>query len=60
MLRAIGQLASDQPPGDIKHLTSSSDYRLRVGDWRIVFRRDQDVLIITVVRVAHRSTVYDR
>lgn len=32
--------------------------RLRVGDYRIVYRVDDDVLTIVVVRVGHRSKVY--
>ncbi len=32
-------------------------YRLRVGDWRIVFRaQGQDVV---VVRIAHRKEIYE-
>jgi mRNA interferase RelE/StbE len=32
-------------------------YRLRVGDWRIVFRvQGQDVI---VVRIAHRKEIYE-
>lgn len=31
-------------------------YRIRTGDWRVLFRVKADVL---VVRIAHRSTVYD-
>jgi len=33
-------------------------YRLRVGDWRVVFTLDGTVLRVTVVRVAHRREVY--
>lgn len=31
-------------------------YRIRTGDWRVLFRIEGDVI---VVRIAHRSTVYD-
>jgi len=31
-------------------------YRIRTGDWRVLFRVEGDVI---VVRIAHRSTVYD-
>lgn len=37
--------------GDLK-----GHYRIRTGDWRIIFRADDGVI---VVRIAHRSTVYD-
>ncbi len=47
-----------RPPGCQKLLGSDDLYRVRVGDYRIVYAvRDRD-LIILVVRVGHRSDVY--
>ena len=46
--------------GDVKRLTGSDEYRLRVGDWRIRFRLDGDRLIVLVVRVLPRGRAYDR
>jgi len=34
-------------------------WRFRVGDWRILARLENDRLLILVVRVGHRSRVYD-
>jgi mRNA interferase RelE/StbE len=31
-------------------------YRIRTGDWRVLFRVEADVIVI---RIAHRSTIYD-
>lgn len=36
--------------GDLK-----GHYRIRTGDWRLIFRVEQNVI---VVRIAHRSQVY--
>jgi mRNA interferase RelE/StbE len=33
---------------------------VRVGDYRIVYRIEDQVLLVLVVRVAHRSDVYRR
>ncbi len=33
-------------------------YRLRVGDYRIVYQRKDDVLIILIVRIGHRKEEY--
>jgi hypothetical protein len=46
--------------GDIKRLQGSNEYRLRVGDWRARFEREDRLLIITVVRVVPRGRAYDR
>jgi mRNA interferase RelE/StbE len=32
--------------------------RFRVGDWRLVCLRQEDVILVTIVRVEHRSQVY--
>jgi len=32
--------------------------RLRVGDYRVIFRREAERLIIVVVRIGHRKEVY--
>lgn len=33
-------------------------YRLRVGDYRVIFKLDQGKLIICVIRIGHRKDVY--
>ena len=33
-------------------------YRLRVGDYRIVYKIDDDRLIVLVVRIGHRKDIY--
>jgi len=42
----------------IKKLTDRPEYRLRVGDYRVLMLIDQGKLIILVVAVAHRKKVY--
>ena len=44
--------------GDVKRLTNyTPEYRLRVGDWRILFDVDGDS--VTIQHVSHRSQAYD-
>lgn len=45
------------PAGDVKKLQDRPGYRLRVGDWRVLFDRRQDGSII-VQRILHRSAAY--
>jgi len=53
---AIFELA-DGLTGDIKRLTNfSPEYRLRVGDWRILFETSQNKVII--YRILHRREAY--
>ena len=50
----------DNPRSRGKALTSnlSGLWRYRVGDYRILCRIRDDKLIITVIEIEHRSTVY--
>jgi mRNA interferase RelE/StbE len=61
ILSAIERLAQGaELTGDVKRLRGSSEYRLRVGDWRVRFERADRQLVITVVRVLPRGRAYDR
>ena len=50
----------DNPRSRGKALTSnlSGLWRYRVGDYRILCRIHEDKLVITVIEIAHRSTIY--
>ena len=37
----------------------SGFYKLRVGDYRVIYEFDRESRIIIIVRVGHRSEVYD-
>ncbi len=57
ILRAINKL----PEGDIKTLRGYDDvYRLRVGDYRIIYEINDEVLMITVVDAGNRGQIYKR
>jgi len=48
-----------RPPGSIK-LTAEEGYRIRSGEYRIVYRIDDDAKIVYVYRIKHRKNVYKR
>jgi mRNA interferase RelE/StbE len=57
----LERLAENPRPPGSKKLEGAEDlHRVRVGDHRIVYRIEDDVLLVLVVRVAHRSDVYRR
>ncbi|MBD2449069.1 type II toxin-antitoxin system RelE/ParE family toxin [Nostoc sp. FACHB-152] len=48
----------DDLQGDIKHLTNfTPEYRLRVGDYRVLFELEEQTIMI--YRVKHRSKAYE-
>lgn len=48
----------DDPRLDIKKMVGSSSFRLRVGDWRVIFDRDDQIKIISIETVKARGDVY--
>ena len=51
------EIMSDGLKGDVKHLTNfTQEYRLRVGNYRILFEIEEDKLII--YRIRHRKEAY--
>jgi mRNA interferase RelE/StbE len=60
MGNAIDALAdAPRPPGVVK-LAGRDDYRVRVGDYRIVYAVDDAERLVLVARIAHRREVYRR
>ena len=48
----------DDLQGDVKRLTNfTPEYRLRVGDYRVLFELEEQTIII--YRVKHRSKAYE-
>jgi mRNA interferase RelE/StbE len=47
---------ADHP--NAKKLQGREGYRLRVGDWRVIYEIQNDQLVILVLRVAPRGEVY--
>ena len=58
ILEAIRTLAVDPRPPQSQKLSGREQYRLRQGTFRILYVIQDDVLIVTVVKVGHRREVY--
>lgn len=55
----IEGLAFEPRPAGCKKLAGFHDhYRVRVGDWRIIYTIQDDVLIVLVVEIAPRGGAY--
>jgi mRNA interferase RelE/StbE len=56
----IRELANDpRPPGCKKLQGARNLWRIRVGDYRVVYTVDDDAKTIDVTRIARRREVYD-
>ena len=58
LVERIRALAKDPRPPGCQKLSGSEKYRIRQGDYRIVYTIQDDRLIILVIRIAHRREVY--
>ncbi|NGX61213.1 MAG: mRNA interferase RelE [Chlamydiae bacterium] len=57
----VGQLAGNPRLEGFKKLQGSKKiplYRVRCGDYRIVYVVNDDVLLILILEIGHRSTIY--
>ena len=55
IIRAIIEL----PEGDVKKLKGMNEvYRLRIGDFRVIFEKNDKELIIIVIDIGNRGQVY--
>jgi mRNA interferase RelE/StbE len=55
---AVALLAHDPRPPGARALQGRPGFRVRVGDYRIIYTIDDGVLLIVVVTVGHRREVY--
>jgi len=58
IVSAIKALANDPRPLGTKKLSGQERYRLRVGAYRVLYSIEDEVLIVTVVKVGDRKDVY--
>ena len=58
---AIDLLAEDpRPPGARQLVGGAGEWRVRTGDFRIIYDIRDEELIVLVVKVGHRRDVYER
>lgn len=61
VISAVEKLPDNHYPAGSKKLVGTEHtYRLRTGDYRIVYSIQNDRLIIEIIRVAHRKDVYKK
>lgn len=61
-VQAAVELLADEPrPGSAKKLVGGDgEWRVRTGDFRIIYEIHDEVLLVLVVAVGHRREVYQR
>jgi len=58
LFRRIEALEHDPRPAGVEKLQSRGEWRIRVGDYRVIYRIHDDVLLVIVVQAGHRRDIY--
>jgi mRNA interferase RelE/StbE len=55
----IDSLVEDLPNPDITKMKGNNPFhRIRVGDYRIIYEIQKNILVILVVKIGHRKDIY--
>lgn len=59
IMREIETLTDDPRPQGVRKLTGADNlWRIRIGDYRVVYEIQDAKLVVLVLRIAHRKDVY--
>jgi mRNA interferase RelE/StbE len=58
ILEALAGLEAQPRPRNCKKLRGESIWRIRVGDYRVIYEIHDEILRVIVVTVGHRREVY--
>ncbi len=57
---AIELLAEDPRPPAARKLVGRPEWRVRTGDYRVLYRVEDGLLTVVIVRAGHRRDIYER
>ena len=59
IIKAVEALSNEpRPLGSTKLAGSDFTYRIRIGDYRVIYEIHDETILIEVVKVGHRKDVY--
>lgn len=59
IIAAIFALGNEPRPNDYKKLKGRNAYRIRIGDYRVIYEIHDGMLIIEVIDLGNRRDIYD-
>jgi len=59
ILDAIATLVANPRPAGVKKLKGRNGYRIRKGDYRIIYDIHDYILIVDVIAIGHRKDIYE-
>ena len=58
IVKAIEDLSLNPRPVGFKKLTGRPGYRIRIGDYRVIYGIEDTVLSVFVIDIGHRKNIY--
>ena len=58
VLEAVRNLISTPRPKGVEKIKNAGLWRIRQGDYRIVYSINDDLKMITILRIGHRREIY--
>ena len=58
ILSAIQALSDNPRPSGCIKLSSREQYRIRIGNYRILYSIEDDILMVYIVKIGHRKDIY--
>ncbi|HEX4264078.1 MAG TPA: type II toxin-antitoxin system RelE/ParE family toxin [Verrucomicrobiae bacterium] len=58
ILARLTQLETNPRPADVKKLKGRSAWRIRIGDYRVIYEIHDRVLQIVIITIGHRREIY--
>ena len=60
IITVVRSLSDDPRPAGAKKLSGRDAWRIRVGDYRVIYEIHDDALVVLVVSIGHRRDIYLR
>ncbi len=61
IITAIEELANNPFPKGVRKLfAAEKSFRIRIGDYRIIYSIDSNILVIEIIRIGHRKNIYKK
>lgn len=57
--KAIQQLEENPRPQGYKKLTGRPGYRIRIGDYRVIYNIEDKILAVFIIDIGNRKDIYD-
>jgi mRNA interferase RelE/StbE len=54
----IDSLVHDPRPHDVKKMTGVDAWRIRIGDYRVVYSIEDQQLVVEIIKIGNRREVY--